>query len=288
MRTLFIGIGSMGKPIAKRIEKLSSVSFLDVYDNERTNLKEFSRSVSSLKDLDHQLIFSMLPDDQAIEDTFLKSDIFKSLPKRCFIVDLSTTSPKLSRHLSMIASKHDHLFIDSPVSGGVGAATNGTLSLLMGCTPAEVDPIMPILKGFSKTQIYLSERGNGSVAKVCNNFVMLSTMIATCEAIAAATKSGVSSEDFVNVLNNCSGQSWVSSLYSPVPVSSLSNLPCHNSFDNGYKVSLAVKDLKLAMNIFADSPIDSKILNSIFAAYNKIAKEGKSSKDIGIYIKEFL
>ena len=116
----------------------------------------------------------------------------------------------------------------------------------------------------------------------------MSCMITTCEAIAASAKNGVDPALFVDVLNKCSGQSWVSSKYSPVPIHTMPNAPCRKDFDVGFQSKLALKDLNMAREIFTSSGVSSTMLNNVMEVYEKIVRDGRGTKDIGVYIKEFL
>lgn len=261
---------------------------LSVYDLDASKTVQFKERISSLSSIDASTIFTMLPSDKVLEQTFLQNRLFDKIPKNSMIIDFSTTSPSLSRRLNLEASKYGHIFIDSPVSGGIEAAKNGNLSLLMGCKEDEISNILPLLKCVSNNQIFLQKRGNGCVAKICNNFVLMSTMIATCEAIAAANTNGVDPALFVDVLNKCSGQSWVSSKYSPVPIESLPNSPCRQDFNAGFQSTLALKDLSMAKGLFDGCKFESSVIDPVIDVYQRIVQEGKGAKDIGVYIKEIL
>lgn len=272
--------------MAKRLETSFGTSKISVYDKDFSRCQSYSNAKKSLEQIEESVIFSMLPNDDSLIDVYLRGRLFEKIPEKSTLVDFSTTSYDLSRKLNKEASKYGHLFVDSPVSGGTEAARNGTLTLLLGCIEGEVKHLKPFLACMSSNQIYLSDRGNGCVAKVCNNFVLMGTMIITCEAITAAQKSGLDSQKILEVLNKCSGQSWVSSKYPPIATASVPNSPSQRNFDDGFQCKLAMKDLTLAKSLFQSYGLRSRALENCLQIYSELESKGRGGKDIGVYIEE--
>lgn len=167
---------------------------------------------------------------------------------------------------------------------GVIGAEKGKLILLMGCTEEEVLEQMEMLSLVSEQRYYFGERGKGIVAKLCNNFILMNSMAATCEAIEIAARLGIDREHLVSVFDKCSGQSWVTSKYSPVPTKD-GTLPASHDYEGGFKTKLALKDLLLMKALLDEVDGCSKLIQPLEGLYSALVQEGYGEKDFGVYLK---
>ena len=108
-------------------------------------------------------------------------------------------------------------YVDAPVSGGVAAATGGTLTFMAGGSAeafAKADPLFDIM---GQKAVHCGDSGAGQAAKICNNMILGVTMIATCEAFALADKLGLDRQAMFDVVSTSSGYSWTMNAYCPAP-----------------------------------------------------------------------
>ena len=115
------------------------------------------------------------------------------------------------------AAEKGFAMVDAPVSGGVAAATAGTLTFMAGGEADAFARARPVLEGMGKNIFHAGDAGNGQVAKICNNMLLGITMIATCEAFNLADKLGLDAQTFFDISSTASGQSWSMTTYCPAP-----------------------------------------------------------------------
>jgi 3-hydroxyisobutyrate dehydrogenase len=144
------------------------------------------------------------------------------------------------------AAKAGHDMVDAPVSGGIAAANGGTLTFMVGGPDQAFARAEPILSAMGKAVIHAGTSGAGQAAKICNNMILGSQMIATCEAFALADKLGLDLQTFYDISSKASGQSWSMTSYCPVPGVGPQS-PADNGYQGGFAAALMLKDLKLAM-----------------------------------------
>src|ERR1700735_3311269 len=135
--------------------------------------------------------------------------------------------------------------LDAPVSGGVGGATAGTLTFMVGGDEAAFASGKPLLEAMGKRIVHCGGAGAGQAAKICNNMILGATMIATCEAFVLAEKLGLSAQALFDVASTSSGQSWSLTTYCPGP-GPVPPSPANNGYKPGFAAALMLKDLKLA------------------------------------------
>ena len=169
------------------------------------------------------------------------------------------------------ARKAGALTLDAPVSGGVGGASAGTLTFMVGGAPAAFARAKPILEAMGKRIVHCGGAGAGQAAKICNNMILGATMIATCEAFVLAEKLGLSAQALFDVASTSSGQSWSLTGYCPVP-GPVPASPANRDYKPGFAAALMLKDLRLAQeaaaSVGAATPLGAAAaqLYALFAA----------------------
>jgi 3-hydroxyisobutyrate dehydrogenase len=131
------------------------------------------------------------------------------------------------------------------VSGGIGGAAAGTLTVMAGGSDQALTKARPILEAMGKRIVHCGAAGAGQAAKICNNMILGVTMIATCEAFTLAEKLGLSPQALFDVASVSSAQSWSLTSYCPVS-GPVPTSPANNRYRPGFAAALMLKDLKLA------------------------------------------
>mmetsp|Transcript_15149 Transcript_15149/g.10641 ORF Transcript_15149/g.10641 Transcript_15149/m.10641 type:complete len:153 (+) Transcript_15149:258-716(+) len=142
------------------------------------------------KDVD--FIVSALPATAHV-DAMLKSDdgVFANANEGTFICDTSTISPLASKEFAALAPKHNMIFLDTPMSGGVTGADNGTLTFMVGGDDEHLEIVRPVLEGMGKNIFHCGGPGTGEIAKLANNLILGVSMIAASEGMALGEKLGI-------------------------------------------------------------------------------------------------
>ncbi len=142
------------------------------------------------------------------------------------------------------------LSVDAPVSGGVGGATAGTLTFMIGAEDAAAKAAQPILAAMGKKIVHCGGAGAGQAAKICNNMILGISMIAVSEAFVLGEKLGLSHQALFDVASTSSGQCWSLTSYCPVP-GPVPASPSNNAYKPGFAGALMLKDLKLSQEAAA-------------------------------------
>ena len=182
--------------------------------------------------------------------------IFKNAKKGTYILDTSTISPIASKEFAAEAKKKEMIFVDTPMSGGITGAQNGTLTFMVGCEKENFEAVKEVLLGMGKNVFHCGGPGTGEIAKICNNLILGINMIATAEGLSLGEKLGIDPKILSNILSVSTGRSWCVDTYNPRP-GILENVPSSRDYNGGFMVSLIRKDLSIALE--AAEEADAKL-----------------------------
>src|SRR5437660_10306243 len=202
----FVGIGYMGRPIARRL--LESGFKLTAYDRDHSKTEELiqyggtvAQSVSELSS-SCNVVLSCLPSDEAVLDTCRGPDgVFANAHRGSLVIDLSTVYPTTSQELSRLGSENGVEVLDVTVSGSTPAAKNGLLTLFGGGTKERFDAAESIFRVIAKKYFYLGPSGSGATMKLVVNTLLGIGMQAIAEAVALGEKAGLDRNRLLDVLS---------------------------------------------------------------------------------------
>ena len=176
--------------------------------------------------------------------------------------------------------------VDAPVSGGVGGAEAATLTFMVGAEAPDFDASKPLLQAMGRNVVHCGGRGNGQVAKICNNLMLAIEMIATSEGMTLAARLGMDPRVFASIVNTSSGRCWSSDTYNPYP-GVLENVPSSRGYSGGFGSDLMLKDLTLATDA-AKSAKQAVLLAALAQQlYQKHSAEGHGAKDFSSIILQY-
>jgi 3-hydroxyisobutyrate dehydrogenase len=249
MKIAFIGLGNMGGGMAANLVKADHhVQAFDLADAALTLAQDngcqtFATVREAVAGAD--AVVSMLPNGKIVETVYAQ-DVIGHAPASALLLDCSTIDVMTAKKVAADAAARGYAMVDAPVSGGIAAANGGTLTFMVGGSDEAFARAEPILAKMGKAVIHAGDAGAGQAAKICNNMILGSQMIATCEAFAMAEKLGLDLQKFYDISSKASGQSWSMTSYCPVPGVGPQS-PADNDYQGGFASALMLKDLKLAV-----------------------------------------
>jgi 3-hydroxyisobutyrate dehydrogenase-like beta-hydroxyacid dehydrogenase len=241
----FIGLGNMGTPMALRL--IAAGHSLVVYDTRNDAVAPLvalgAKLASSPADVADRVetVMASLPSLQISEKVATGDGgvIHGKRIKR--FIDLSTTGSRVAARIAAELAKKNIVQIDSPVSGGVGGATKGTLAVMVSGPKGEVDKVKDALAVFGKVFIIGEKPGMAQTMKLANNFLSATAMAATAEAVAMGVKAGLDPAVMIDVINAGSGRTTASDQKFPQTI-----LP--RTFNYGFGTALMLKDVRLCFD----------------------------------------
>jgi len=162
--------------------------------------------------------------------------------------------------------------LDAPVSGGVGGASAGTLTFMVGGDADTLALARPLLDIMGGRVIHCGDAGAGQAAKICNNMILGATMIATCEAFALADQLGLDRQRLFDVVSTSSGSSWSMNSYCPVPNVGPQS-PADNDYRPGFSTAMMVKDLALAQDAASMTDTHTRLGMLALQIYQQFANQ---------------
>lgn len=240
----FIGTGIMGAAIASHLMDAGYKLVVHNRTNDKAQplLDRGATWADSPADAVQRadVVFTMLGYPKDVEDVYLSTDgLLATTRKGAWMVDLSTSSPQLARDIHGVAEVSDKHAVDCPVTGGEEGAVAGTLTLMLGCTQKEAEPIAELLKTFSNKICYFDEPGAGQVAKLCNQVALASCMVGYAEALALAEQSGLDPHAVRELVLSGTGTSGAMERLAPLSLT--------GDYRPRFKSEHLLKDLSIAM-----------------------------------------
>jgi 2-hydroxy-3-oxopropionate reductase len=242
-RVGFVGLGIMGKPMARNLIKAGHE--LVVHNRSRGPVDELAREgghpAQTAREVAEQtgVVITMLPDSPDVEGVFGgDGGLLAGASEGALLVDMSTISPLVTKKLAETASERGVRMLDAPVSGGEPAAVNGELSIMVGGAEEDFARAENLLAALG-TAVHVGELGMGQVVKACNQIIVAIVIEAVGEALVLGSKAGV---DPAKVIEAVSG----GLAGTRVMQAKRSNLLEHD-FKPGFRIELHHKDLGIAL-----------------------------------------
>ena len=284
MKIGFIGLGNMGGPMAANLAKAGhEVVGFDMADVSIDRVSMAASGAEAAAGAD--VVITMLPNGQILRA--VADQVIPVMASGAVLVDCSTVDVDSARVVADQTKNAGCLFVDAPVSGGIGGAAGGTLTFMAGGTAeafAKADPLFDIM---GQKAVHCGDAGAGQAAKICNNMILGVTMIATCEAFALANKLGLDRQKMFDVVSTSSGYSWTMNAYCPAPGVGPQS-PADNDYKPGFAAELMLKDLGLsqqaAESVDADTPM-GQMAQALYAQF--VEEENGLGMDFSAMLPRF-
>jgi 2-hydroxy-3-oxopropionate reductase len=240
MKIGFIGLGIMGKPMAKNLVKAGYE--LVVFDHKKASIDELTalgaEAGTSGKDVGSKcgVIITMLPNSPHVKTAVLgENGIAEGAKPGSVIIDMSSIAPLSSREINEVLVRKNMDLLDAPVSGGEPKAIDATLSVMVGGKKEVFDRCYDIMKVMASSVVYVGESGAGNIAKLCNQVVVALNIAAVSEALVLAKKAGVSPDLVYQAIRGGLAGSTVMDAKAPMIMD--------RNFKPGFRIELHIKDL---------------------------------------------
>ena len=285
----FIGLGNMGLPMAQNLIKAGhQVEGVDVNPASLEKLKsaggtsvEFVKIAASRADV----VITMLPSGKEVRAVYLgPGGIVENANAGTLLIDCSTIDVDSARAVAGEAEKKGLLMLDAPVSGGVGGASAGTLTFMVGGSAQAFTRAESILQKMGKTIVHAGGAGNGQAAKICNNMILGVSMIAVSEAFVLAEKLGLDHQKLFDISSKSSGQCWSMTSYCPVP-GPVPTSPANRDYQAGFTAAMMLKDLKLSQDAAKASGAKTELGADAARIYSSYVESGEGARDFSGIIR---
>lgn len=252
----FLGLGSIGRPMAARI---AAAGFpLTVWNRTGERASAFAkehkgRVASSPAEAarDADVVITCMSTSLDVEQV-LDAGLFDGLKAGALLLDCTSGDPATSKRMAERLKAKQVAFIDAPVSGGVKGAVEGTLTVMCGGDANALARAKPVIDAFGKKVVHCGPIGAGDAVKAMNQALLALTIWGTGEALVALSKAGVSAEVALEVINASSGRSNASMNLFPERV-------IGRKFPRTFRLALLEKDARIAAEIARDERVPAPL-----------------------------
>ena len=272
MKTIaFIGIGVMGESMARNLMKHG----YDVSVYTRTKEKAADIVEEGAKWFDtiadcvsgKDAVITMVGYPKDVEEVYFgENAILNASKKGAYLIDMTTTSPKLAVRIFETAKSNGKFALDAPVSGGDVGARNGTLSIMVGGDKDAFDACMPLFEAMGTNIMYEGKAGNGQHTKMANQIALSGVIACVCEAITYAEKVGLDVQTMLDSISQGAAGSWQMSNMAPRIVK--------GDLNPGFFIKHFIKDMTIATEEAKDVNLNMNIVNNVLSMYQSLDKEG--------------
>jgi len=240
----FIGLGIMGKPMAKNL--INAGYSLVVYDLNGDAVKEVAdagaKAAACISEVAEvcSVIITMLPNSPHVEAVVLgEGGVLDNAAKGSLVVDMSSISPSSSKKMEAELVKKGMRMLDAPVSGGEPKAIDGSLAIMVGGAEADFDEAKPLFDVMGSSAQLVGPIGSGNICKLANQVIVAANIAALCEGLMLAKKAGADVEKVFHAIKGGLAGSAVMDAKAPMMLS--------GNTKPGFKIDLHIKDLSNAL-----------------------------------------
>jgi len=272
----FIGLGTMGKPMAKNLLKAGfSVTGYDINSDAVKDLeKADGRGANSPEEVARQseAIITMLPDSPDVENVILGSGgVLESARRSSILIDMSTVTYKTVKKVATAAEAKGIDMLDAPVSGGEEGAINATLAIMVGGKKHIFEECQDIFRALGKKIVYLGDTGTGQVVKACHQLITATTLCAISEALVLGTKAGADPELMLDVIKDGTARCWMLDNRAPTMLK--------RDFTTRFKARFHHKDLGISLDLAKDFGVPLPVTALVHQLFGALKAKDRGELD---------
>ena len=272
----FIGLGIMGKPMAKNL--LRAGFPLTVFNRSTPPVEELIRegasSAVSPKAVaeSSEVIITMLPDSPQVEEVVLgERGVLQGVKPGAILIDMSSINPLVTQKISAIAKQKAVEMLDAPVSGGEMGAIQGTLAIMVGGERKVFEDCLEIFQALGKSIVYVGGIGSGGYVKLVNQIIVALNIATLGEAFSLGVKAGIDPRVIYEAIRGGLAGSRVLEIKIPSIV--------ERNFNPGFKIKLHHKDLNNALSTAKELRVPLPLSSLVQQIFVSLIGEGKGEND---------
>ena len=284
MKIGFIGVGVMGAPMVQNLMKKGHE--LSVYNRTKekaagvvaAGAKWCESAGACAKDQDVVITIVGYPKD--VEEVyFAPGGILDSAAPGTVLIDMTTTSPRLSERIYAAAKEKGMTALDAPVSGGDVGAQKGTLAIMVGGDREAFDRMQEVFAAMGTNIRYMGGAGCGQHTKAANQICVAGATAAYTEAIIYAQKVGLDPEKMLQAISGGAAGSW--------QINNMAPRALHGDHAPGFFIKHFVKDMRIVKEEAAAKGVDLEMLDSVLGLYEKMMERGYENDGTQALIKYY-
>ncbi|GHV13613.1 2-hydroxy-3-oxopropionate reductase [Spirochaetia bacterium] len=279
----FIGLGIMGRPMAKNLinagyklvvyDKFAKVDDLVALGAEKGSSNKDAASRSDV-------IITMLPNSPHVKEAILGSGgVAEGIKSGAIVVDMSSIAPAASQEVAAALKARGVNFLDAPVSGGEPKAIDGTLAIMVGGDKKTFDTVKPILEKLGSSVVLVGDVGAGNVTKLANQIIVALNIAAVSEAFTLATKAGVKPQAVFDAIKGGLAGSTVMNAKVPMILD--------GNFKPGFRIELHIKDLQNALDTAHNLGVPISLTAEVMETLQGLKNDGFAANDHSAIVRHY-
>ena len=283
----FVGLGIMGKPMAKNLIKAGYE--LVVFDLMEESLKALvaegavrAQSPKEVAEVCGDIIVTMLPNSPHVREVVSgKNGILEGCRKGQIVVDMSSIAPLVSRELNALLAEKGVEMLDAPVSGGQEKAEKGTLAIMVGGAQTAFNKVKPLLEKMGASVTLVGDSGAGQVTKLVNQTIVAVNIAAVAEGMSLAEKSGVDPRKVFEAIRK--GLAGSQCMEDKAP------RMFEGRYEPGFRINLHIKDLSNILETSRALHNSMPLTAQLMEMMQNLANEGHETLDhgaLGLYYEK--
>jgi 2-hydroxy-3-oxopropionate reductase len=276
MKVGFIGLGIMGKPMAKNLLKAGYK--LVVYDINPTPVKELAaagaETASSAKEVAQKtdVLITMLPNSPDVKTVVMGANgVLEGAKPGMIFVDMSSIAPLAAKEVAAKAAEKGVEMLDAPVSGGEPKAIDGTLSIMVGGKKEIFEKCQAVLSKMGTSVVLCGDIGAGNTTKLANQIIVALNIAAMSEALVLGAKAGVNPETILKAIRGGLAGSTVLEAKGPMVL--------NGNFKPGFRIELHIKDLANAIDTAHEVGVPLPLTSQVMEIMQALKVDGKAAND---------
>ncbi|MDO4295560.1 MAG: NAD(P)-dependent oxidoreductase [bacterium] len=267
----FIGTGIMGKSMVRNLMKKGYQ--VSVYNRTKERAQELidegAEWRESVKDCvrEQDIVITIVGYPKDVEEVYFGGNgILENASPEAYLIDMTTTSPKLAVKIYEEAKKRGMKALDAPVTGGDSGAKAGTLTILVGGEKEDFEACRAVFEAMGSKICYEGKAGNGQHTKMCNQIAIAGAISGACEALAYAKAVGLD----VNVMMD----SISSGAAGSAQLSNVASRILKDDLEPGFFLKHFIKDMSLASEEADEAGVSLGVLKYVLSMYQELDKRG--------------
>ncbi len=279
----FIGLGIMGKPMAKHLVKAGfDLLVNDLNEEAVKELAACGAKAAGLKEIGEScdIIFLCLPSGAVSKAVLFGQDgVASGLSAGKLVCDHSSVTPDESVYCHDELAKLGAGFVDAPISGGEPGAIAASLAIMCGGSEEDFRRLLPYFGAIGRSAVLIGGPGSGSVTKLANQIIVNMNIAAVSEALVLAEKCGADPEKVYKAIKGGLAGSAVLDAKAPMMY--------ERNFKAGGKISINHKDLKNVMNTAIANSVPLPMTAELYQVYQTMMVNGHQDEDHSAIVKYF-